>query len=152
MAIGRMGTRAPHMMDTKNADATSTTERRGTRTLWVVLGALVMGGIGIGAAILVMRTGILHRFESPATQFWIFQLGTGVGYFLGGLGLAALSPGRTTREPMIAAALAFLAQTGYLWYSDWVAMTPRIFFAMLGLDGALAWFGAWIGERLTGAK
>lgn len=126
--------------------------RRGTRTLWVLLGALVMGGIGIGAAVLVMRTGILSRFESPVTQFWIFQLGTGVGYFLGGLGLAALSPGRTTREPMIAAALGFLAQTGYLWYSDYVAMTPRIFFAMLGLDGALAWFGAWIGERLTGAK
>lgn len=111
-----------------------------------------MGGIGIGCAMLAMGTEVLTRFESPVVRFWIFELGTAVGYFVGGFGLAVLSPGRTTREPMIAAALAFVAQSTFLWYFDWMAMTARVFFVMLALCGALAWVGAWLGERLTGAR
>jgi len=111
-----------------------------------------MGGIGIGGAMLVMRTGLLMRFESPSTRFWVFELGTAVGYFLGGFLLAVLSPGRTTREPMYAAALAFLAQTTFLYVSDYVAMTSTIFFVMFALCGAFAWTGAWLGEKLTGAE
>src|SRR4030065_515744 len=52
--------------------------------------------------------------QMAATRSGISHLGRGGGSFGGGLGLALLSPGRTTREPMIAAALGFLVQTGYL--------------------------------------
>jgi hypothetical protein len=121
----------------------------GTRWIWVLLGAVIMGGIALGSVYLALETELLFRIADPALRFWVFELLSGVGYLVGGFLVALLSPGRTTREPMYAAVLAFIAQTALLWYQDVVALTPRVFLAMMAIDGALAWAGAWIGERIT---
>jgi len=124
----------------------------GTRWLWVLLGALIMGGIAFGVVFLVLRTEFLFQIRDPALRFWAFEGLTGIGYLVGGFLVALLSPGRTTREPMYAAVLAFAAQTALLWYQGWVALTPKVFLAMGAIDGALAWVGAWVGERSTGSN
>ncbi len=124
---------------------------RGARGLWVLVGAALMGGIALGTVVIVLRTGFLFRIDDPRLRFWAFELLTGLGYLVGGFVVALLSPGRTTREPMYAAVLAFVAQTAVLWYQNLMALTPKAFITMLVIDGALAWAGAWVGERITGA-
>jgi len=120
------------------------------RPLWVLLAALCMGGIAFAVAQLGLRTGLLWSLEDPALRFWVFEAMTGAGFGLGGFAVALISPGRTTREPVIAAVLAYLGQTGALWYADQIAMTGKVFAVTAAVDGALAWIGAWLGERASG--
>lgn len=122
-----------------------------SRPLWVLLAALCMGGIAYGVAQVGLRTGLLWSLEDPALRFWAFEALTGVGFGVGGFAVALVSPGRTTREPVIAALLAYLGQTGALWYANQIAMTGKVFAVTAAVDGALAWAGAWLGERITGA-
>lgn len=122
-----------------------------SRPLWVLVAALCMGGVAYGVAQLGLRTGLLWSLDGPALRFWAFEAMTGVGFGLGGFLVALVSPGRTTREPVIAAVLAFLGQTGALLYADQIALTGKVFLVTATVDGALAWVGAWLGERITGA-
>jgi hypothetical protein len=120
-----------------------------TRLSWVALGALIMGSIAAGAVLLARKTNLISTLD-PVAQFWAFEAGTGVGFFLGGIALALLSPGRTTREPMYAAMLAFAGQTTYLLVREYLqGFNVAFFLLVLATDGALAYAGAWVGERLT---
>jgi len=121
-----------------------------TRFSWMVVGALIMGGIATGAVLLAKRTALVSGLD-PALQFWVFELSTGLGFFIGGFAMALVSAGRTTREPMYAAMLAFAGQTGFLVVSGiLVGLGVAYFLLMLAIDGAMAYAGAWIGERITG--
>lgn len=120
------------------------------RFSWVVLGGLVMGSIAVGAVLLAQKTNLIKTLD-PILQFWIFELATGVGFFFGALGMALLSSGRTTREPVYAAMLAFAAQTGYLLVSEsMTGLGVSYFLLLLILSGTMAYAGAWMGEKLTG--
>ncbi|MFH2008352.1 MAG: hypothetical protein ABI333_17335 [bacterium] len=126
-------------------------EHHPTRWLWVFLGAVLMGGIALGAVYLARETGIMARVSDPRAQFWVFELGTGLGYFIGGFAVAVLSPGKTTREPMYAAMLAFAAQTIFLLAGEIIESLPATaFLMMLAIDGGMAYLGAWLGEKVTG--
>jgi len=121
------------------------------RWLWVFIGAVIMGTIALGAIYLAKETGIMARVADPRLQFWVFELGTGLGYLIGGFAVAVLSPGKTTREPMYAAMLAFAAQTIFLLAGEIIESLPATaFLIMLAIDGAMAYLGAWIGEKVTG--
>lgn len=121
-----------------------------TRFSWMLFGALIMGGIALGAVLLAQRTTLVKQLDPPM-QFWVFELGTGLGFFIGGFAMALLSAGRTTREPVYAAMLAFAGQTGFLLVSGIMAsLSVPFFLLMLAIDGAMAYAGAWFGERLTG--
>jgi len=121
-----------------------------TRLSWMLVGALIMGGIAVATVLLAKRTALVKGLD-PTTQFWIFELGTGLGFFIGGFAMALLSSGRTTREPVYAAMLAIVAQTGFLVFSGiLVGLNVPFFLLMLAIGGAMAYAGAWFGERLTG--
>jgi hypothetical protein len=121
-----------------------------TRFSWVFIGALIMGGIAVGAVFLARGTTLVKNLD-PTLQFWVFELGTGLGFFFGGFAMALLSRGRTTREPMYAAMLAFVGQTGFLLVSGiLVGFNVFYFLLMLAIDGAMAYAGAWFGEKITG--
>jgi hypothetical protein len=120
------------------------------RFWWMVVGALIMGGVALGAVLLAKQTTLVKQLD-PVPQFWVFELATGVGFFGGGFAMALLSSGRTTREPLYAAILAFLGQTGFLVVSGiLVDLSVHFFLLILAIDGAMAYAGAWFGERLTG--
>jgi hypothetical protein len=120
-----------------------------TRWAWVALGALIMGGIALGAA-LAMKAGLLFSgVQNTEAAFWYFELTLGFGFLLGSFAMAALSPGRTVREPLMAALLAFVVQTAVLWLKGWVVMNFTAFVVLLVIDGGLAYLGAWMGEAIT---
>lgn len=121
-----------------------------TRLSWMLVGALIMGGIATGAVLLAKRTTLVNGLD-PTLQFWVFELGTGLGFFIGGFAMAMVSAGRTTREPMYAAMLAFAGQTGFLLVSGiLVGLGVVYFLLMLAVDGTMAYAGAWVGEKITG--
>ncbi len=121
-----------------------------TRFSWMVVGALIMGGIAVAAVLLAKRTPLVKQLD-PTMQFWVFELSTGLGFFLGGFAMALFSSGRTTREPVYAALLAFVGQTVFLLVTGILeGLNAPYFLLMLAIDGAMAYAGAWFGERLTG--
>jgi len=120
------------------------------RFSWMLLGALIMGVIATGAVLLAKRTDLIKQLD-PGLQFWLFELGSGLGFFIGGFGMALFSSGRTTREPMYAAMMAFAGQTGFLLVNGiLVGLTIWYFLLLLAVTGFMAYAGAWVGERLTG--
>ncbi len=152
-----MTSKAPKSRDPKARDRKARDEANEFRTLnlptrfsWMIVGALIMGGVALGAVLLAKRTPLVKLLD-PMVQFWVFELFTGLGFFLGGFAMALFSSGRTTREPVYAAMLAFVGQTGFLVVSGiLVDLSVQFFLLMLAIDGAMAYAGAWFGERLTG--
>lgn len=120
------------------------------RFSWMLVGALVMGLLATGAVVLAQKTSLIKQLD-PSYQFWLFELGTGLAFFIGGFVMALFSAGRTTREPVYAAMLAFAGQTAFLVVTGiLVGLSVPYFFLLLAVAGAMAYSGAWVGERLTG--
>jgi hypothetical protein len=144
-------------MSTESRDEKARAEAEEFRTAnlparfsWMFVGALIMGLLATGAVVLAQKTSLIKQLD-PIYQFWLFELGTGLAFFLGGFAMALFSAGRTTREPVYAAMLAFVAQTGFLVFSGiLVGLNVPFFLLMLAIGGAMAYAGAWFGERLTG--
>ena len=144
-------------MSTESRDEKARAEAEELRTVnlparfsWMFVGAMVMGLLATGTVVLAQKTSLIKQLD-PSYQFWLFELGTGVAFFLGGFGMALFSAGRTTREPVYAAMLAFVGQTAFLLITGiLVGLSVPTFFLLLALDGAMAYAGAWVGERLTG--
>ena len=65
--------------------------------------------------------------------------------------MALISAGRTTREPVYAAMLAYVAQTVYLIVTGiLMGLGVGYFLLMLVVSGSMAYAGAWMGEKITG--
>ncbi len=144
-------------MTPKNRDEQARAEAQELRTVnlparfsWILVGAGVMGAVATGAVLLARSTALFHHLD-PVLQFWVFQLVTGLGFLLGAFTIALLSVGRTTREPVYAAMLAYAAQTVYLLAAGVLAgLGVGYFFLLLLASGAMAYVGAWMGEKITG--
>ncbi len=120
------------------------------RFSWILLGGLIMGSIAVGAIVLARKTELIKQMD-PVLQFWVFEAGTGLGFFMGALFMAVLSAGRTTREPVYAAMLAYIGQTVYLIVTGILTgLGVGYFLLMLIVSAAMAYTGAWMGEKLTG--
>ena len=118
------------------------------RWVWMGLSALVMGAVALGSVLLVREAGLLAHVTSTEAAFWYFELGTGGGYLAAALGLALVSPGRTVREPLTAALLAFAGQSAVLWYKGFLALNASAFLVLLAINAGLAYLGAWAGEEI----
>jgi len=112
------------------------------------LGALVMGAVALASVLLVRAAGLLEHVPSTEAAFWYFELGTGGGYLAAALALALVSPGRTVREPLATALLAYTGQSAILWYKGFLAMNASAFLVLLAINAGLAYLGAWAGEEI----
>jgi hypothetical protein len=70
-------------------------------------------------------------------------------WFVGGMLLGMISPGRTYAEPVIASFLVLIPTVLYLWRGQTVRTMPFFMYAILGLIGVLfTLIGAYLGERI----
>lgn len=119
-----------------------------TRWAWMGLGLLVMSAVALGAVLLVREADLLAHVTSTEAAFWYFELATGGGYLAAALGLALVSPGRTVREPLITALLAYTGQSAILWWKGYLSLNASAFLVVLAINAGLAYLGAWAGEEI----
>jgi hypothetical protein len=112
------------------------------------LGLLVMSAVALGAVLLVREADLLAHVTSTEAAFWYFELATGGGYLAAALGLALVSPGRTVREPLITALLAYTGQSAILWWKGYLSLNASAFLVVLAINAGLAYLGAWAGEEI----
>jgi hypothetical protein len=70
-------------------------------------------------------------------------------WFVGGVLVGMISPGRTYAEPTVASFIVQLPTVLYLWRGQTVMTMPFFMYAIMGLIGVLfALVGAYLGERI----
>lgn len=70
-------------------------------------------------------------------------------WFVGGLLLGMIAPGKTYAEPVVASFVVLVPTVYFLWKSQTVRTMPFFMYAILGLIGVLfALVGAYLGERI----
>lgn len=114
----------------------------GFRWSWVGWSALIIFGTSVAAAVVVgFAYGLIMR--SDVLPFWLIATTNIAGMFLGGLLAGYKSPGVTIKEPAVAAAIVTVLS---------VLSTKQYAAILLGwiLPYALAYIGAWVGEKMQG--
>lgn len=112
---------------------------------WVLLGLVVMVGGHVVAVALF--GGLLSRLAQESALF-AFALSGALSlviYFLGGLVVGRLSPGRTIQEPAVAGVLGLVL----LFFLQLSLGMINLFGLLIGAPFcyAMAYFGGWAGER-----
>lgn len=112
------------------------------RWSWVGWSALIIFGTAVGLAVVVgFAYGLITR--SDVMPFWLVAAANIGGMFLGGMLAGYKSPGVTIKEPAVAAAIVTVLS---------VVASKQYSAILVGwiLPYALAYIGAWLGEKIQG--
>ena len=70
-------------------------------------------------------------------------------WFVGGLLIGMISPGRTFIEPVVAALLVAMPTVIFLWYTQTVRVLPGFMYVIMALIGVMfTLIGSYLGERI----
>jgi len=110
---------------------------------------LVAAGIYLAAqfVILVCLPFVLPQFDPQGLAGLLISVGV---WFIGGIAVGAVSPGKTFVEPALGAFLAVIPTVGYLAVTTPEGFQPSLLaYIVTGLLGVMiALFGAFLGEKL----
>jgi hypothetical protein len=112
--------------------------------VWCAI-ALVVQSV-LTAALVVGLPMVITVFDFEGSNGMIVAIPV---WFVGGMLLGMISPGRTYAEPVIASFLVLIPTVLYLWRGQTVRTMPFFMYAILGLIGVLfTLIGAYLGERI----
>ena len=124
-------------------------QQEGVNLTWLFIAFAVQGVLT--AAIIFGLPMVIRAHDSPVLDF---EGGNGMAvcipvWFLGGLLVGMISPGRTFIEPVVASLLVAIPSTMILHHGETVRTMPVFLYVILAAIGVLfTLIGAYIGERI----
>jgi hypothetical protein len=126
------------------ADRARRYQQEGFSLLWCVI-ALVVQSV-LTAAIVVGLPVVVHAFDFEGSNGMIVTIPV---WFVGGMLLGMISPGKTFIEPVIASFLVAIPTVFYLAQSQTVRTMPLFMYVIMALIGVLfTLIGTYLGERI----
>jgi hypothetical protein len=111
---------------------------------WLLL-AIVVQAVLTGAVVLGLPQ-VVSTLDFEGSHGMLASIGI---WFLGGMLVGMISPGRTFLEPFIASFVVAIPTVLYLYRSETVFTLPPFLYCVLGLIGVLfALIGSYLGERI----
>ncbi len=136
-------------MDSMRPSRSSDFERRryqqeGFSPLWCLI-ALVLQSV-LTAALIGGLPMIVQQLDFEGSNGMVVSIPV---WFVGGVLLGMISPGKTFLEPVVASFLVAIPTVFYLLQSQTVRTMPLFMYAIMGIIGVLfALVGAYLGERI----
>lgn len=127
-----------------NLDTLRPREQQGFNVLWCGIALVVLGVLTAALVIGLPRVVTALDFEG--------YYGMGVSilvWFLGGLLIGMISPGRTFTEPVVAALLVSIPTVIFLWNTQSVRTFPFFMYVIMASVGVMfTLIGSYVGERI----
>ncbi|MFO0611051.1 MAG: hypothetical protein U0414_00590 [Polyangiaceae bacterium] len=126
------------------AGARTPLQQSGFSLLWCLASMLVLAVLTAALVIGLPMVVSVFDFEGSAGMLVSIPV-----WFVGGLLIGMISPGRTFVEPVIAALLVAVPTVGYLFATQTVKTLPLFMYIIMGCIGVLfTLIGAYLGERI----
>src|SRR5688572_13999944 len=126
------------------AEARARRETSGFNLVWCLIALGVQSVLTAALVIGLPMVVTAFDFEGSAGMTVAIPV-----WFVGGLLLGMISPGKTYVEPMAASFLVLIPTVLYLWRGQTVRTMPFFMYAILGLIGVMfTLVGAYLGERI----
>lgn len=119
-------------------------QQTGFSFLWFVLALLVLGVLT--AALVIGLPLVVVSLDFEGSNGMLVSVPV---WFLGGLLIGMISPGRTFVEPVVAALLVAFPTVTHLFYTQTVRTLPWFMYAIMALIGVMfTLIGSYLGERI----
>ena len=116
----------------------------GFSVLWCVIAVVVLGVL-TGALVLGLPM-VVTALDFEGSNGMLVSIPV---WFVGGLLIGMISPGRTFIEPVVAALFVAMPTVIFLWYTQTVRVLPGFMYVIMALIGVMfTLIGSYLGERI----
>ena len=116
----------------------------GFSVMWCVIAVVVLGVL-TGALVLGLPM-VVTALDFEGSNGMLVSIPV---WFVGGLLIGMISPGRTFIEPVVAALLVAMPTVIFLWYTQTVRVLPGFMYVIMALIGVMfTLIGSYLGERI----
>ncbi len=127
--------------DASRARATSQT---GFSVMWCLIAFVVLGVLT--GALVVGLPMVVTALDFEGSNGMLVSIPV---WFVGGLLIGMISPGRTFIEPVVAALFVAIPTVIFLWYYQTVRALPGFMYAIMAMIGVMfTLIGSYLGERI----
>ncbi len=128
----------------RQGDKARAAAQTGFSVVWCLI-AFVVLGVLTGALVLGLPM-VVTALDFEGSNGMLVSIPV---WFLGGLLIGMISPGRTFIEPVVAALFVAMPTVIYLWYSQTVRVLPGFMYVIMALIGVMfTLIGSYLGERI----